>query len=115
MVYAARNWSTTITGSTDAYFRTGNWRLASGRLFSDAEERAGKAVCVIGETVCCEMFGRQSPVGSAIRIKQFACEVIGLLISSTQGSTCSPSCSRGGHWRHLRLRPGTPGGAAGHD
>lgn len=51
VIYAARNWSTTITGSTDAYFRTGNWRLASGRLFSDAEERAGKAVCVIGETV----------------------------------------------------------------
>jgi putative ABC transport system permease protein len=79
VVYQNQNWSTSITGSTRAYFTTGNWRLASGRIFTDAEERAGKAVCVIGETVHRELFGTQDPVGSEIRVKRFSCEVIGLL------------------------------------
>ena len=79
VVYQNQNWSTSITGSTGAYFTTGNWRLASGRVFTDAEERAGKAVCVIGETVHRELFGKQNPVGSEIRVKRFSCEVIGLL------------------------------------
>jgi putative ABC transport system permease protein len=78
-VYQANNWSTSVTGSTNDYFQAGNWALAAGRGFTEAEERAGKAVCVIGDTVRDKLFGRQSPVGSEIRIKQFACEVIGLL------------------------------------
>jgi len=78
-VYQANNWSTIVTGSSDEYFQAGNWVLAAGRTFSEAEERAGKAVCVIGETVREKLFGGQNPVGSDIRIKQFACEVIGLL------------------------------------
>ena len=78
-VYQARNWSTVVTGSSNDYFRAGNWELSAGRSFSEAEERSGKAVCVIGETVRDKLFGRQNPVGSEIRIKQFACEVIGLL------------------------------------
>jgi len=83
-VYQANNWSTVVTGSSNDYFRSGNWQLAAGRTFSEAEERAGKAVCVIGETVRDKLFGRQNPVGSEIRIKQFACEVIGLLKSRGQ-------------------------------
>ncbi len=86
LVRLARNWSTSVTGSNNAFFSTGNWALAEGRVFSDTEERAGKAVCVIGETVRRELFGNQSPVGGDIRIKQFACEVIGLLASKGQSS-----------------------------
>ena len=78
-VYQASNWATVVVGTSDDYFPAGNWRIAAGRVFSDAEERAGKAVCVIGETVREKLFDRENPVGSEIRIKQFACEVIGLL------------------------------------
>ena len=78
-VYQANNWSTVVTGSSNEYFQAGNWVLAAGRVFNEAEERSGKAVCVIGETVREKLFGGQNPVGSDIRIKQFACEVIGLL------------------------------------
>jgi len=78
-VYQARNWSTVVNGSSDDYFEAGNWTLAAGRTFSEAEERAGKAVCVLGDTVRNKLFDQQNPVGSEIRIKQFACEVIGLL------------------------------------
>ncbi|MCC6556702.1 MAG: ABC transporter permease [Polyangiaceae bacterium] len=85
-VYQARNWSTVVYGTSNEYFRAGNWELAAGRSFNEAEERAGKAACVIGETVRDKLFGRQSPVGSEIRIKGFSCEVIGLLKAKGQSA-----------------------------
>jgi len=79
VIHQTKNWLTVISGSNDDYFKVGNWTLDSGRIFNDAEERAGKAVCVIGETVRNHLFGRENPVGSEIRVKNFSCEVIGLL------------------------------------
>jgi putative ABC transport system permease protein len=86
VVYMARNWSTSIVGTTLAYFTIGNWALAEGREFNDAEERAGSAVCVIGETVRRELFGKSDPIGGQVRITQFSCEVIGLLAAKGQSS-----------------------------
>ena len=85
-VYQARNWSTIVNGSTNDYFRAGNWEIVSGREFSETEERSGRAVCVIGETVRSNLFGAQNPVGSDIRIKQFSCEVVGLLKAKGQSA-----------------------------
>jgi putative ABC transport system permease protein len=85
-VYQANNWSTSVTGTSNDYFEAGNWVLASGRDFSESEARAGKAVCVVGETVRDKLFGRQNPVGSEIRIQQFSCEVIGLLAAKGQSA-----------------------------
>jgi putative ABC transport system permease protein len=85
-VYMAENWSTVVTGSTADYFTAGNWRLAAGRTFTEAEERAGKAVCVIGETVRRKLFHQQNPVGADIRLKAFACPVIGLLAAKGQSA-----------------------------
>ena len=85
-VYQANNWSTVVYGSSNEYFEAGNWTLAAGRTFTEAEERSGRAVCVIGDTVREKLFGRQSPVGNDIRIKQFSCEVIGLLQAKGQSA-----------------------------
>ncbi|NLY41107.1 MAG: ABC transporter permease, partial [Desulfovibrionales bacterium] len=85
-VYQANNWSTVVTGSNADYFPAGNWELASGRTFSDTEQKAGRAVCIIGDTVREKLFGGQNPVGSEIRIKQFSCEVIGVLKSKGQSA-----------------------------
>jgi len=85
-VYQANNWSTIVAGRNDEYFEAGNWKIATGRVFSDAEQRSGKAVCVLGETVRNKLFGGQNPVGSEIRLKNFACEVIGLLESKGQSA-----------------------------
>jgi putative ABC transport system permease protein len=85
-VYQAENWSTSISGSNDDYFEAGGWELASGRVFSESEQRSGRAVCVLGETVREKLFGRQNPVGADVRIKQFSCEVIGLLKSKGQSA-----------------------------
>ena len=43
-------------------------------------------MCVIGETVRRELFGTQNPVGGRIRVKQFSCDIIGLLGSKGQSS-----------------------------
>ncbi len=86
VIAGANNWSTSITGSTNDYLIAGNWKLAEGRSFNESEEHAGKAVCLIGETVRRELFGNQNPIGGEIRVKRFSCEVIGLLASKGQSA-----------------------------
>ncbi len=85
-VAGAKNWSTSAVGTSNAYFDIARWSLAAGRPFSDTELRAGKAVCVVGERVRRELFGQQDPVGADVRIKDFSCNVIGLLRGKGQGA-----------------------------
>jgi len=81
VISGAKNRTTTVTGTTNAYFEAGNWTLASGRMFFDSEVRAGAPVCVIGETTRKELFGSQDPIGERIRLRSLACTIIGLLES----------------------------------
>jgi putative ABC transport system permease protein len=80
------NWSTQVTGSTNALFEVRNWAFASGRPFTDAELRGGAAVCVIGETVRANLFRSGDPVGSKIRLQNLACQVIGVLVAKGQAA-----------------------------
>jgi putative ABC transport system permease protein len=87
VVANGRNWATNVVGSTNAWFDTGNWTLASGRIFEADEQNAGAAVCIIGETVRREIYGGkagQTGLGAQLRIKQFSCDVIGILVSKGQ-------------------------------
>jgi putative ABC transport system permease protein len=86
VVANGRNWTTTITGSTNDYFTTNNWAVREGRMFSDNELAGGAAVCLIGDTIRRELFGNGSAVGQALRVKQFSCEIIGVLGSKGQGA-----------------------------
>ncbi|OYU44990.1 MAG: multidrug ABC transporter substrate-binding protein [Burkholderiales bacterium PBB4] len=88
VVANGRNWATSVTGSTNDWFDTGNWKLASGRRFEPDEQLAGAAVCIVGETVRRELFGGtvgQTGLGQSLRIRQFSCDVIGVLASKGQG------------------------------
>ena len=85
-IYGNQNWSTTVTGSTNAYLQVRNWELENGREFTDGELRAGKAVCILGATVRKELFGGLDPLGTTIRLQKLACQVIGLLESKGQSS-----------------------------
>ena len=76
-----KNRSITVTGTTNEYFTSGGWLLASGRFFNDSELRSGSAVCVVGETVRKELFGTAEVVGERVRLRAVSCEVIGLLQS----------------------------------
>ncbi|MBU0602510.1 MAG: ABC transporter permease [Gammaproteobacteria bacterium] len=86
LVANGRNWASIVTGSTNDWLAIGNWTLAQGREFSDAELRAGAAVCMIGETVRRELFGSSPALGEALRVKQISCEVIGVLGAKGPGS-----------------------------
>jgi putative ABC transport system permease protein len=93
VVANGRNWATNVTGSTNAWFITGNWKLAAGREFAEDEQSSGGAVCIIGETVRRELYGSAraqsgavSGLGEQLRIKQFSCEVIGILASKGQAA-----------------------------
>jgi len=86
VVANGRNWSTSVTGSTNAWLRTNNWTLAAGRQFEEGELQAGSAVCIIGETVRRELFDAGNAVGEHVRVKQFSCEVVGVLASKGQAA-----------------------------
>jgi putative ABC transport system permease protein len=85
-IYANENWSTSVTGTTNDYFTAANWTLARGRTFTESELRAGKAVCVIGDTVRRELFGSQDLLESKMRLGNVSCEVIGLLEAKGQST-----------------------------
>ncbi|SDO01372.1 putative ABC transport system permease protein [Lutimaribacter pacificus] len=79
VVYGNENYRTQITATDSRYLMATDWPLIAGRNFNAAEEKAGRAVCIMGETVRLELFGSGDPVGQKIRIGAISCEVIGLL------------------------------------
>jgi putative ABC transport system permease protein len=83
-VFANKNWSSSVTGTTNDYFTASNWVIERGRAFTESEMRAGKPACVIGATVLKELFGAQDAMGSKIRLKNVSCEVIGQLKAKGQ-------------------------------
>jgi putative ABC transport system permease protein len=81
VISGAKNRSTNVTGTTNAYFESGGWKLASGRWFSESELRSGAAVCIVGQTTKNELIGSADPIGSRLRLRSLSCSVIGLLQS----------------------------------
>ncbi|MGH9889611.1 MAG: ABC transporter permease [bacterium] len=80
------NWATSATGSTASFLPVRSWDLASGRAFTESEERAGKAVCLVGATVQRELFGGRDPVGERMRLGKLTCAVIGTLASKGEST-----------------------------
>ncbi|WP_213981653.1 ABC transporter permease [Sphingomonas sp. dw_22] len=83
VIYNGANWSTTINGTTNDYFQVQPWPLVEGRQWTRAEEQAGKAVCIIGNTIRTNLFRGGAAVGDRIRVNGVSCDVIGVL--STRG------------------------------
>lgn len=85
VIYQGANWSTTINGTTNAFFQVQPWPLVSGRIFSRTEEQAGRAVCIIGNTIRTNLFRGGEAVGDRIRVNGISCDVIGVLSTRGQG------------------------------
>jgi putative ABC transport system permease protein len=83
-IYGNENWSTSIMGTTNAYFQVRDWELKVGRNFTESELRAGRTVCILGSTVHKELFGDQNPLGATIRLQKLSFQVIGVLESKGQ-------------------------------
>jgi putative ABC transport system permease protein len=86
IVYQDRNRTFDVQGTTPNYFAIANWKVGTGRFFTEAELIESAPVCVIGETIRKELFGEGvDPVGSKIRVKSLTLEVIGVTGAKGQG------------------------------
>ena len=85
-IYGNRNWSSTITGSTNGFMATRDWPVNRGRMLSPGEMKAGEAVCILGSTVAKELFGSEDPLSRTIRLKKLVFKVIGVLASKGESS-----------------------------
>lgn len=85
-VFGNQNWSTSVSGTSGQFLKVTNRRIRQGRNFSESEEKAGTAVCIIGETVRKNLFGGQEALGERIRLQKLSCQVIGLLEEKGQAS-----------------------------
>jgi putative ABC transport system permease protein len=79
VVAGNKNWSTSVNGSTNAFFSVRGYSIASGRVFSDTEVSGGTPVCVLGATVQRELFGAQDSLDTSIRVGPVSCKVVGVL------------------------------------
>ncbi|HQU99195.1 MAG TPA: ABC transporter permease [Nitrosomonas sp.] len=85
--YAAKNWSTIITGTTPDYFIVGNWKMESGTIFTDSDIRSAARVVVLGAITAKNLFGEEDPVGKTIRITNRPFLVVGVLMAKGQSLT----------------------------
>jgi len=85
--YAAKNWSTIITGTTPDYFIIGNWKMESGTIFTDSDIRSAARVVVLGAITAKNLFGEEDPVGKTIRITNRPFLVVGVLMAKGQSLT----------------------------
>ncbi len=86
VIYGNENRSTRVVGTTSDYLTVRAWPLAAGTPFTENEVRAGKAVCILGETVRKELFGSQDALGATIRLGKISSKVIGVLTAKGQNS-----------------------------
>jgi putative ABC transport system permease protein len=79
VVYGDKNWSTTLAGTTLAYFPIRRFSIGSGTTWSESDEVLKTKVCVIGQTVASALFGTSDPVGRVVRVGRSPYTVIGVL------------------------------------
>ncbi len=84
LVIGNKNSHSTILGGTNEYLQTRDYTLAGGRKMTDGEIKAGRAVCIIGETVRQNLFGAGDPLGAQMRVGKVSCQIIGLLEAKGQ-------------------------------
>ena len=86
VVFGNKSNSSLIVGTTSDYFIIKDWEVEQGRIFEEGELSSGKSVCILGTTVVKNLFGDENPIGATIRIKNFPCNVIGVLASKGASS-----------------------------
>jgi putative ABC transport system permease protein len=81
VIYGTESLSVSVTGTDNGYLDARDWKVTSGRDFTESEIRGGAASCLLGETVRQQFFGAGDPEGATIRVGQISCKVVGLLES----------------------------------
>jgi len=78
-IFGNVNRSVSVIGADTRYLEARDMPVEEGRAFYESEQRAGAAVCLLGQTVKRELFGPGDPLGQKIRLKTISCEVIGIV------------------------------------
>lgn len=78
-VVGNQNWPTTIYGVNTKYFNIRKYTIGSGRGFSDSEIQSYAKVCLAGQTIVENLFGKTDPIGQTIRYKNIPLLIIGVL------------------------------------
>ena len=73
--------STNIAGSTLEFLETRNYRIASGEMFTEMDQKLGARVGVVGKTVIKNMLGGEDPLGKTVRINAIPFRIIGIFES----------------------------------
>ncbi len=79
VVNAEKNVSTSVVGSTTAFFTVRNWKVVRGDKWTEADETLKTKVCLVGSTVKKNLFGDQDPIGRTVRIGRYPYRIIGVL------------------------------------
>ena len=85
-ICGSANWSTSVTGTTNVFLDIQGWQLEEGRSFTQAEMKAGKAVCLLGHTVKKQLFDSDPTTGTTMRLGKISFKVIGTLKEKGQSS-----------------------------
>jgi len=80
-VYGANNWRTQIQGVTPSFQDVRRWTVTEGTFFTEADQRSGAHVCVLGATVALNLFGEgvSMPENAFIRVRNIPFRVLGIL------------------------------------
>ena len=78
-VVGNQNWPTTIYGVNNKYFNIKKYTLGQGRSFTDIEIQTYAKVCLVGQTIVENLFGKSDPIGQTVRFKNIPLLIIGVL------------------------------------
>ena len=81
-----------IVGATEDYFEVRGLGIEEGRVFSQQEVVAGRAVAVIGKELSDRLFGDLDPLGRDIQIRSIPYRIIG--IAETRGNIFGQSLDK---------------------
>ena len=87
--FGSKNANPQIIGTTANYLQVRNFKMAKGRMFTEAEDRGMRRVAVLGPAVLenLELDTPDAILGQLIRIRGIQFEVIGILESKGAAST----------------------------
>ncbi|MBV5311688.1 MAG: ABC transporter permease [Prolixibacteraceae bacterium] len=78
-VVGNQNWPTSIYGVNNKYFNIRKYTIGSGRSFTDTEIQTYAKVCLVGQTIVENLFGKTDPIGQTIRFKSIPLLIVGVL------------------------------------
>ncbi len=78
-VVGNQNWPTSIYGVSNEYLNIRKYTIASGRNFTDNEILTYAKVCLIGQTIVENLFGKADPIGQTVRFGNIPLKIIGIL------------------------------------